>query len=130
MVFLQLLAVCVVASQFVHAGVLITARNFPSSPAFSGCGKQLPKGQSIGGVTNVTISSDGDNRSYLVFIPPEYNAFSLTPLILSYHGGSRNSSSQLLLDKLTSPEFNTESIVVYPQGIDVRFNLDEEIFKR
>lgn len=90
--------------------------NFP----FAGCGKSLPQGQSTGKIYNISITSSGLGRSYLVFIPPRYNAHVLAPLILSYHGGNRNASQQLELDELTSPEFNTDSMVVYPQGIDVR----------
>lgn len=90
-------------------------------PALAGCGKPLPHGQAPGKVTNVSIASGGiKNRSYLVSIPPKYNSFLPTPLIISYHGGDRNASQQLDLDQLTNPEFNTRgSIVIYPQGIVV-----------
>jgi poly(3-hydroxybutyrate) depolymerase len=84
-----------------------------------GCGKLLPHGQALGTVSNISISSGGFQRSYLVFIPPKYNAFIPTPLILSYHGGVRSAMDQLELDQLTSSEFNTQLIVVYPQGINV-----------
>jgi poly(3-hydroxybutyrate) depolymerase len=89
-------------------------------PPFSGCGKSLPHGQAIGTTTNVSISSGGVERSYLVFIPPAYNSHLPTSLILSYHGGVRTALSQLQLDQLTSPEFNTGSMIIYPQGINVR----------
>ncbi|KAE9376221.1 carbohydrate esterase family 1 protein [Stipitochalara longipes BDJ] len=87
-------------------------------PPLTGCGKALPHGQALGSTTNVSISSGGFQRSYLVFIPPTYNSFIPTPLILSYHGGVRTALDQLQLDQLTSPEFNTVSMVVYPQGIN------------
>lgn len=85
----------------------------------SGCGQALPKGQSLGAVSNVTVRSGGVERSYLISIPPSYNAAVLTPAILSYHGGNRDAEDQLKLDELTNPEFNTVSFVIYPQGIDV-----------
>jgi poly(3-hydroxybutyrate) depolymerase len=91
-------------------------------PAFAGCGKSLPQGQAVGTVSNVAILSDGATRSYLISIPPKYNAYLPTPLILSYHGGVRTALDQLQLDQLTNPEFNTVSMVVYPQGINVRFS--------
>lgn len=85
------------------------------------CGDmQLPPGQFIGGVFNVSITSDDIDRSFLISIPPEYHPHIPTPVILSYHGGDRTAESQLQLDQLTNPEFNTRNIVVYPQGIDVR----------
>ncbi|OQV07348.1 hypothetical protein CLAIMM_11798 [Cladophialophora immunda] len=83
-----------------------------------GCGKNLPDGQVVGQVTNVTITSDGNDRTYLIFIPPTYRKDTPTSLIVSYHGGARTAEDQLELDLLTSPEFNTRSFVVYPQGIN------------
>lgn len=88
-------------------------------PAFSGCGRPLPQGQAVGTTTNVSIISGGFKRSYLVFIPPTYNPYVPTPVILSYHGGVRTALSQLELDELTNPDLNTVSMVVYPQGINV-----------
>lgn len=84
-----------------------------------GCGKSLPSGQTNGGTYNVSISSSGIDRTYLVFVPPHYNPWLPTPLILSYHGGNRNATQQLQLDLLTEPQFNTVSMVVYPQGQSV-----------
>ncbi|EXJ70405.1 uncharacterized protein A1O5_06473 [Cladophialophora psammophila CBS 110553] len=83
-----------------------------------GCGKDLPGGQTVGQVSNVTITSDGNNRSYFIFIPPAYCKDTPTSAIVSYHGGARTAEDQLELDLLTSPEFNTKSFVVYPQGIN------------
>ncbi|KAF8852581.1 carbohydrate esterase family 1 protein [Acephala macrosclerotiorum] len=111
------LAVAVVlASYFILAEAYTTPGSLPGS-AYAGCGKLLPKGQTLGSVTNVSIASGGLQRSYLISIPPRYNAFIPAPLILSYHGGNRDALSQLQLDQLTNPEFNTVSMVVYPQGI-------------
>lgn len=112
------MVVVLIASCFMLAEAYATPRSLPGS-AYAGCGKSLPKGQSLGSVTNVSIASDGLQRSYLVSIPPKYNLFIPTPLILSYHGGNRDALSQLQLDQLTNPEFNTVSMVVYPQGIAV-----------
>lgn len=98
------------------------------------CGDmELPSGQSVGGIYNVSITSDGIDRSFLISIPPEYDPGTPTPVIMSYHGGDRTAESQLQLDQLTNPEFNTGDIVVYPQGIDVReetsFNLSSLLSK-
>lgn len=86
----------------------------------SGCGQELPSGQAIGEVSNVTITSGENPRSYLISIPLTYDQDIPTAVILSYHGGVRTSEDQLVLDGLTSPTFNNYAIVVYPQGIDVR----------
>jgi poly(3-hydroxybutyrate) depolymerase len=91
-----------------------------ASRGLASCGKPLPLGQSIGHVSNVTISSGGNERNFLVSIPPSYSKDVPTPLMLSYHGGTKTSIQQLQLDDLTDPEFNPFAIVVYPQGINVR----------
>lgn len=85
----------------------------------NGCGKDLPSGQTKGSTSNVTITSSGLERSYLIFIPLDYSSLAETPVIFSYHGGDRTAEDQLELDQLTSPEFNTNALVVYPQGINV-----------
>ncbi|KAK0630678.1 Alpha/Beta hydrolase protein [Bombardia bombarda] len=65
-------------------------------------------------VSNQTI---GD-RTYKVFIPPSYSNTRATPVILSYHGGTKTADDQLALDLLTTAFFNTEYIVVYPYGVN------------
>jgi poly(3-hydroxybutyrate) depolymerase len=102
--------------------LLATAASVWSSPVSlrtNGCGKNLPSGQTEGSTSNVTITSSGLERSYLIFIPPNYSFHAETPIIFSYHGGDRTAEDQLELDELTSPEFNTHALVVYPQGINV-----------
>jgi poly(3-hydroxybutyrate) depolymerase len=92
-------------------------------PALGGCGNKLPHGQELGATTNVSIISGGLERSYLVFIPPLYNEWALTPVIFSYHGGTKTAEDQLELDLFTSTTFNNNSIVIYPQGVNVRENI-------
>ncbi|KAL2131919.1 hypothetical protein VTI74DRAFT_4446 [Chaetomium olivicolor] len=70
----------------------------------------------MGELLTETLSS---GRTYLLFVPTSYGTrTSPAPLILSYHGGNRNASQQAELDLLTSPFFNAEYVVAYPQGID------------
>lgn len=88
-------------------------------PTFINCKKPLPQGQELGGIYNMSISTNGIIRSFLISIPPCYTSQPETPVILSYHGGTRNASFQLELDEFTNPEFNRLAIVVYPQGLDV-----------
>lgn len=78
----------------------------------AGCGTDLPPGQEPGGFYNATVNE----RRYVVFVPPEYSAGNPTPLIMSYHGGSRDPENQIALDLLTDPDYNTDKIVVYPEG--------------
>jgi poly(3-hydroxybutyrate) depolymerase len=112
------LAACIIAALCViDAAANATPRSLV--PGLGGCLKALPKGQKAGAVSNITISTGGLQRNYLIFIPSTYNSLFPTPIILSYHGGVRTAEDQLLLDELTNPEFNKEYFVVYPQGIGV-----------
>ena len=113
----MLLSVAVFILAIVEASVVPQSLSFSS---LEGCGKALPDGQSTGVVSNVTIVSGGNQRNYLISIPPYYHSKIPTPAILSYHGGLRTAEQQLLLDQLTNPVFNTLSFVIYPQGINVR----------
>ena len=93
--------------------------NAAAVPALTGCGKALPSGQSPSSFHNVTIWSGDFERRFVVFIPPAYDTQSPSQLILSFHGGTKTAEKQIDLDRLTSSEFNTQSIVVYPQGYNV-----------
>jgi len=89
-----------------------------SANTTSACSKALPSGVAVGETANISLTSNGIERSYLINIPETYESKAASPIVLSYHGGQRNASSQLELDLLTSPEFNTlGAILVYPQGI-------------
>lgn len=95
----------------------ITTVNASSS---LGCGSKFGKGVSAGGDTQtITIKSSGISRSYNLYVPEAYNISSAAPLILSYHGGGQTAEEQEELSQLSNPEFNSEGIAVYPQGIDV-----------
>lgn len=111
---LSLAALCLAAINTIHASADIAARD-----ASSGCGAPLPSGQTAGNVYNVSITSGGLARYYLISIPPTYNTSATTPLILSYHGGTKTAQNQLQLDLFTSTYFNNNTFVVYPQGINV-----------
>lgn len=65
---------------------------------------------------NVTLG----NRRYLLYFPVNYQPDKPSPLVLSYHGGTRTAEFQQALDLLTTTYFNQDFIVVYPNGIAVR----------
>ncbi|TWU77765.1 hypothetical protein ED733_008655 [Metarhizium rileyi] len=107
------------------AASVIPPKVSPASPASSaspaGCRKSLPKGQSAGKVSSINITSSGERRTFLLSLPPKYHPDTPAPVILSYHGNSRDAEYQLGLDRLTSPEFNSAAVVIYPQGIDEKW---------
>ncbi|KAI1753767.1 Alpha/Beta hydrolase protein [Xylaria castorea] len=55
-------------------------------------------------------------RTYLFWVPPNYNLRKETSLIFSFHGGTKTPESQADLDLLTTPFFNKDHIVVYPSS--------------
>lgn len=85
--------------------------------AQSGCGAQPPL--QPGTSHSHTIQSQGISRSYIVFLPSNYDVNTPTPLIVNYHGHSDTDGYQETLTQLDDPFFNPDHIVVYPQGVDV-----------
>lgn len=93
------------------------------SNSFMNCKKALPKHQEVGGTYNISIKSGGVPRWYLMTIPARYRSQTATPVILSYHGGSRDAQRQLDLTQLSNPIFNDFAIGVYPNGLNVSQNV-------
>jgi poly(3-hydroxybutyrate) depolymerase len=87
--------------------------------SMASCLSQIDR-QPPGTVRNHTISIGQLERSFLLFLPQDYDTDNTPrPLILSYHGGGRTAERQLKLDQLTDPFFNRFSIILYPQGLNV-----------
>jgi poly(3-hydroxybutyrate) depolymerase len=87
-------------------------------PPTGACGRPTPGGQRPGTHQEATIN----NRSYLIFLPSNYgdgHSGLFRPLILSFHGGGMTPIQQLNLDNFTSPDFNQNAVVVYPEGENV-----------
>ena len=70
--------------------------------------------------TNITITSGGVIRWFLVILPPNFDPWFPTPVILSYHGGVRNATQQMALEQIWNPVLNGFAITVYPQGINAK----------
>ncbi|KAI1427941.1 Alpha/Beta hydrolase protein [Xylaria sp. FL1777] len=106
-----------VASKLLTAGLLFIRASLESPIGLtpiqraSGCGEKPDV--SLNKRTNVTLAS---GRTYLFWVPPNYNPQKETPLIFSFHGASRTPDSQADLDLLTTPFFNRDHIVVYPSS--------------
>ncbi|VUC31144.1 unnamed protein product [Clonostachys rosea] len=81
--------------------------------ASNGCSRSLSNGQQPGGFYEASVNK----RRYFVFIPPRYSIQKPAPLVVSYHGGSRDVQRQINLDQFTRPKDNTEKVVVYPQKL-------------
>ncbi|KAI9840947.1 MAG: hypothetical protein M1838_003827 [Thelocarpon superellum] len=82
------------------------------------CGDKLPNGVTAGGSsTKHEILSSGGKRSYLLHVPSNYDTHKPTPLVLSYHGHTKNCSEQEGLSQFSNEEYKLDAIAVYPQGL-------------
>ncbi|KAM3482976.1 hypothetical protein MY8738_003660 [Beauveria namnaoensis] len=69
--------------------------------------------------SNIVITSDNQQRSFLLWVSAEYNPNSPAAVLLSFHGGGTNATDQLQLDGFTTADdVNAIPIVVYPQGLN------------
>jgi polyhydroxybutyrate depolymerase len=96
-------------AQTAHAGIV----NAPI--ATTGCGKT--SSIAVGSSANVTMTSDGLQRTYRLHVPAGYDANQMTPLVIDIHGHGgtagweeRNSNYSALADQ-------QHFLVVYPQGV-------------
>lgn len=76
----------------------------------TGCGNSaVAPGESV----TEEIVSGGITRTYLLHVPESYAPQRPTPLVLSFHGHSRDSAYQEELSEFSG----TDAIAVYPQGL-------------
>ncbi|KAK8138296.1 ferulic acid esterase (FaeA) [Apiospora sp. TS-2023a] len=88
--------------------------------AVSGSGCSAAPPIPLGQRRNATLSSADpaiDGRTFMYWLPPSYNPDKPNPLILSFHGGNANSDRQANQDFFADADFNTDHVVVYPQGL-------------
>ncbi|QKX63789.1 uncharacterized protein TRUGW13939_10960 [Talaromyces rugulosus] len=82
----------------------------------SGCGIERDfAGQTH---TGKSIESSGGTRTYDVYLPPNYDENTQTPLIISYHGNHGTSEKQRALDRLDNTTWNNDHITVWPNGVN------------
>ncbi|WP_406689052.1 ferulic acid esterase [Saccharopolyspora sp. ID03-671] len=82
----------------------------PGAPGTSGCGNgDVRPGETV----SREIVSGGVARSYLLHVPESYAPARPTPVVLSFHGHSRDSAYQEELSEFSG----TDVIAVYPQGL-------------
>ncbi len=71
----------------------------------------LPPGQSVH-----TLSHDGRERSYLLYVPASVDWNQPLPLVFVFHGGSGNAQSAITMSGLNDVADQNGFIVVYPNG--------------
>ncbi|NBX29220.1 hypothetical protein EBR04_02010 [bacterium] len=63
-----------------------------------------------------TLLVDGNERSFLVHVPPKYDPTTPTPVVLAFHGGGANPSNMVVFSGLDEKADRAGFIVVYPEG--------------
>lgn len=66
--------------------------------------------------TNGTLTSSGETRRYLLYVPPSYDPATPTPLVLSFHGFAEWPAHQRDLSEWNELADREGFIVVYPAG--------------
>jgi polyhydroxybutyrate depolymerase len=69
-----------------------------------------------------SITVDGRNREYIIYLPTGYNTVTSLPLVFCLHGGGGTDSSFIKLANFNTLAEKEKFIVVYPQGIDNSWN--------
>ncbi|KAK4508414.1 hypothetical protein PRZ48_002152 [Zasmidium cellare] len=101
-------------------------------PAFAitkspGCGKTLTPGTKTGGTgfsNNLTITSNGLKRSYLLHLPENYAPTRPHGLIFSFHGRGESGEYQEKLSKFSNGNVNPHMLAVYPDGVEKQWQGD------
>lgn len=68
----------------------------------------------------------GGERQFRLHLPTSYSVGKPAPLILSFHGKAQDASAMESQTQLSSPDFNRNAIVAYPQGIKNQWTGDPE----
>lgn len=88
-----------------------TAAATPQRNGSAGCGQQTtaPRGETV----ERTLESAGGTRSYRLHVPAEYRESKPNPVVLSFHGRTRDAAYQEELSEFSGGDV----IAVYPQGL-------------
>ena len=74
----------------------------------------------------VYSAAGGGERNFRLHIPPNYSVETPAPLILSFHGKAQNASAMETQTQFSNPDFNSNALVAYPQGINKQWTGDPE----
>jgi polyhydroxybutyrate depolymerase len=65
---------------------------------------------------NRTLFFDGQNRSFIVYVPSTYDGSTQVPVVFNFHGGGGTSSSFIYTNDMRSIADTANFIAVYPQA--------------
>lgn len=65
---------------------------------------------------NASITHDGGQRDYILYVPASYNGSTAVPLLMCFHGYGSNNSTLMSYSNFNSVADTANFLVVYPQG--------------
>ena len=65
---------------------------------------------------NRSLFFDGQNRSFIVYVPPTYDGSTQVPIVFNFHGGGGTSSSFIFTNDMRPIADTANFIAVYPQA--------------
>ena len=65
---------------------------------------------------NDTITHDGLQRSYILYVPPSYSPGNPAPLVINFHGYTRNATEQMLYGDFRMIADTAGFLLVHPMG--------------
>ena len=65
---------------------------------------------------NRTLFFDGQNRSFIIYVPSTYDGSTQVPVVFNFHGGGGTSSSFIYTNDMRSIADTANFIAVYPQA--------------
>ncbi len=68
-------------------------------------------------LTTESLTVDGQTRTYLQYVPVDFDASEQVPLVLCFHGGSDVAEDQLAIGDLRDTADEERFILVYPQAL-------------
>src|SRR3954466_15871653 len=63
-----------------------------------------------------TLQVEGRERSYIVHVPPKYDASKPTPVVLVFHGAWTNANLTVMYSGMNRPADEKNFVAVYPNG--------------
>ncbi len=71
-----------------------------------------------GEFVTATLSHDGFERSYIVYLPPGYDGSTALPLVIGLHGAGGDGAQMANSSGFTTLAMQTNTIVAYPDGVE------------
>lgn len=72
---------------------------------------------------NGSISHDGQQRTYILYVPASYNANTNVPLVFNLHGYTSNANDQMIYGDFRSIADTANFLVVHPMGLTDNSNI-------